>query len=383
MRCLLVIITFFALTISAHATFHLIQIEQVIGGVNGDTSAQAIQFRMRSSGENLVSQGRLVAFDAMGANPILVLDVAQNVPRGNTGSRVLIVSSNFVNTTTPVAAPDFVLSDLIPADYLAAGRLVWEDDFGTVYWSLSWGGTNYTGSNAGSTLNDNNGDFGPSFDGPLPSSDTNALAFIGSASAQSTANAADYTLTTGGATFVNNAGESFTLGEPPMPPPDVHDLAVIRLKAPKRINLTASRPSQTKRVVVQIQNRSPHAETLTNLTGLVTLEVESLGGVCTNFNAELTVGKPNVVPRVLKANGKLTVSFNVTFDCANDSLKGPGHEDYRYIAAVHHEAIDGNTDTDPSNDDCPRDPSGNDKGCGGKNPDRTLGADVLTDVTEK
>ena len=33
----------------AVATFHLMQIEQVIGGVNGDTSAQAIQLRMRAS----------------------------------------------------------------------------------------------------------------------------------------------------------------------------------------------------------------------------------------------------------------------------------------------------------------------------------------------
>ena len=30
----------------ADADFHLMQIEQVIGGVNGDTAAQAIQLRM-------------------------------------------------------------------------------------------------------------------------------------------------------------------------------------------------------------------------------------------------------------------------------------------------------------------------------------------------
>ncbi len=34
----------------AQATFHLMQIEQVIGGVNGDTTAQAIQLRMRFAG---------------------------------------------------------------------------------------------------------------------------------------------------------------------------------------------------------------------------------------------------------------------------------------------------------------------------------------------
>jgi hypothetical protein len=34
----------------AHATFHLMQVEQVIGGVGGYTSAQAIQLRMRLRG---------------------------------------------------------------------------------------------------------------------------------------------------------------------------------------------------------------------------------------------------------------------------------------------------------------------------------------------
>jgi hypothetical protein len=87
----------------------------------------------------------------------------------------------------------------------------------------------------------------------------------------------------------------------------------------------------------------------------------------------------------------------VTFDCANDPSKGPGHEDYRYVATVHHEAIDGNADTNPADDVCPRGPpiaaayniypgGGGvvaDKGCGGKTASGTLGADVLTDVVVK
>src|SRR2546427_10552005 len=56
----------------AHATFHLMQIEQVIGGVNGDITAQAIQLRMRATGENQVSQGRINVRDAAGLNPILI-----------------------------------------------------------------------------------------------------------------------------------------------------------------------------------------------------------------------------------------------------------------------------------------------------------------------
>jgi hypothetical protein len=75
-------------------------------------------------------------------------------------------------------------------------------------------------------------------------------------------------------------------------------------------------------------------------------------------------------------------------------MKGAGHEDLRYIARVHHEAIDGLPDGHPPDDVCPHDalPGGvdpfpddkiKDKGCGGKKPDGTLGADVLTDVVVK
>ena len=45
----------------AAVSFHFMQIEQVIGGVNGDPSAQAIQLRMRTCFQNQVQQARLVA----------------------------------------------------------------------------------------------------------------------------------------------------------------------------------------------------------------------------------------------------------------------------------------------------------------------------------
>ena len=47
----------------AFASFHLMKIEEAIGGVGGDTSQQAIQLRMRFGGQNLVgsAQARLSA----------------------------------------------------------------------------------------------------------------------------------------------------------------------------------------------------------------------------------------------------------------------------------------------------------------------------------
>ena len=94
---------------------------------------------------------------------------------------------------------------MIPASYLPAGRLTFEDNGGTIYWSLSWGGAAYTGSTTGSPLNDADGTYGPSFPGPLPWTSNRALLFDGAAGDLSTNNAADYIVTVGAATFTNNA----------------------------------------------------------------------------------------------------------------------------------------------------------------------------------
>ncbi len=162
--------------------------------------------------------------------------------------------------------------------------------------------------------------------------------------------------------------------------PLIHDLAIIKLKAPKNINLKGAEPSLTKFVKVQIQNRSPHNEVITNFNGLVTLVAESLSNECPNATVVLHPGPPNN-PKTLKPKKKMLVTFDVTWNCANDPLKGAGHEDFRYLATVHHEAIDGNPDTHPEDDGCPRAalPGGLDPNPDGKVKD-TGCAEVKTDV---
>src|SRR5438046_2330283 len=138
-RCLIALLGVFALQPAAHATFHLMQIEQLIGSVEGDTTAQAIQLRMRSLTEdqNLVSGAKLVVFDAAGQNPITVLDIASDVVNGSAGSRVLLVSPNFPSHTTPTTVPDFTIANLIPASSFAAGSLRFESCAGIIYSRLS------------------------------------------------------------------------------------------------------------------------------------------------------------------------------------------------------------------------------------------------------
>jgi len=211
---ILVALASFTLAFPAYATFHLMQIEQVIGGVNGDTSAQAIQLRMRFTGQDLITGTTIVAVDAAGNNPITILTIPSNVGIDAGGSRILITTASFANYEATPITSDFIMTNPIPASYLAAGRLSYQKptyQAGAALWSVSWGGASYTGPNTGTIDNDADGNFAPPFAGVLPSTSTVALLFNGVASAPSTNNAADYSVTAGTATFTNNAGASTTL----------------------------------------------------------------------------------------------------------------------------------------------------------------------------
>jgi hypothetical protein len=195
----------------AGATFHEMQIERVIGGVDGSTTVQAIQLRMRASFQDLVSNARLVVRDATGANPVLLIAFPTNVANSTAGDRVLAATAAFASATSPPLTPDFILTNPIPASYLPAGTLTYEDNIGTILWRLSWGGAGYTGPGTGALTNDADGNFAPPLAGPLPSSSGTALLFQFAASALSTNNSSDYALTTGSATFTNNARASGTI----------------------------------------------------------------------------------------------------------------------------------------------------------------------------
>jgi hypothetical protein len=210
---LLMMLIFCLSTSAVEGAFHFMQIEQIIGGVNGDTTAQAIQLRMRSAGQNVVSSAKVEVRDASGANPVVVENMTTNVANSQSGRRILLATSSFANYTNIPLVADFIM-DPIPASYLAAGQVRFMDNGSTIYWSLSWGGASFTGSTTGSTINDSDGNFGPPVDIALPSASLQALQFTGAANALSTNNFAQYALTAGAATFINNANTSFTLVAP-------------------------------------------------------------------------------------------------------------------------------------------------------------------------
>lgn len=213
---LIVIVCVHAMIVqSAYATFDFMQIQQVIGGVNGDTTAQAIQLRMRNVGQNFLNgAARLVAYDATGSNPIVITTFPSPNPVSGECREILVASDNFANVTTPSvdsAARDYGMDNLIPPSYLAAGSLTFEDASGfAIFWRISWGNGSYSGTTTGSITNDADGEFGPPFAGPLPSTNFEALEYIQSCPpGSSSSNDQDYGVTTGGAIFTNNAGDSF------------------------------------------------------------------------------------------------------------------------------------------------------------------------------
>src|SRR2546422_7342348 len=69
-----------------------------------------------------------------------------------------------------------------------------------------------------------------------------------------------------------------------------YDLAVVKLKAPKKIALSATITSKVGNFSVSIQNRGPQTEMIPNLAtlrNLVTVAVELFGTNCVSFAATL------------------------------------------------------------------------------------------------
>ncbi|MFN0152140.1 MAG: FlgD immunoglobulin-like domain containing protein [bacterium] len=210
---LLALVFVFHSATATHAAEHLMQIEQVIGGVEGDTTAQAIQLRMRFANQNVLAPARVVARDSLGNNPIVVCDLTATLPGSAAGSRVLLTTAAFNALTDVPAVADFAITTPIPASYLSAGSITFQRDDGLVlWWRLSWGGANYVGPCAGLLVgNFPDGNNCPPEPGPLPSAGVQTLLFPGLFSAQGTDNATDYIVTDSSSTWFNNAGAMFVL----------------------------------------------------------------------------------------------------------------------------------------------------------------------------
>jgi hypothetical protein len=245
--------------LAADADHHLMQIHKVLAGIDGFTEVQVIQLRARTPGQNFVADALLVASDAAGLNPVILATCDEDVLNGAGGARIVLATANLPNFTTPSVDPDFVLSNRIPDSYLPAGSLTWEDEVGTVWWRLCWGGASYTGPTSVNANNDPDGDCAPAWGGALPSS-TEALRFDGTFFAQGATNASDYSIAPGAATFTTNAGVNTTVFSPPSSA-DVRGSTLLRVIASP--NPFAS----TTRLAFHLAKRAPARFSVFDVTG--------------------------------------------------------------------------------------------------------------------
>jgi len=221
-RLALAAVIFAATALPSQGAFHFMEIEQIVGGLSGNASAQAIQLQLRNTGQNVLISTRLVARDSAGNNPVVLFDFTANGPSALNASRILIASPAFLTLMTGVLATDgvtafssdYTMAAVIPPSYLAGGKVTFENDTGTsVIWSIAFG--NYAGTNLGTTENDNDGNFGTPFASALPTNSRGllyrTLADVPGAGNKHTINSTEYALTSGNATVVNSAAKSFTV----------------------------------------------------------------------------------------------------------------------------------------------------------------------------
>ena len=200
---------------AALAAFHIMEVEQVIGGVGSDPNAQAVTLRMRALNQNqVIGFAQVVVRDAAGLNPVtLSTFTGGSTPADpNSCKSILLATPGMAGKTTGGFAPDFPMQP-IPVGYKAAGSLTFESaGGGTTWWRVSWGGASYTGANtvlAGT--NDTDGNTAPPFAGPLPSTGVQALKFSPGCGTLSVSNATDYAAISTGVSLVKNSGATFAV----------------------------------------------------------------------------------------------------------------------------------------------------------------------------
>ncbi len=148
------------------ANFHFMKVNEVLTGVNGDTTIQFVELQM-DAGQNFVSGHSLVSKNATGT-VTATYTFPSNVSSGAAQAKILLATQAFANLG--IVTPDFIL----PANFLnpTAGQVSFADGVyaaGTVsYGAYTGTGTNGTtiqsNSNADNksltrvsdTLNDNN-----------------------------------------------------------------------------------------------------------------------------------------------------------------------------------------------------------------------------------
>ncbi len=112
-----------ALPTPAHATFHFIEINKILTSYNGDATIQAVELRMMSGGQNLVSGVSIRSYDAAGVLMATHGTFGGNLPVGGavTDRKVLCATANFAAQFG--ITPDLTIASGLP---LGTGQVSFE-----------------------------------------------------------------------------------------------------------------------------------------------------------------------------------------------------------------------------------------------------------------
>ena len=102
-------------------TFHIANISKIMCGFNGDSTIQAVEIKMTTGGQNLVSAMQIVIYNGSGTLVATLGTFPANVPNGLGGDNILCATAKF--QTTFGIIPDLVITPGIP---VTSGQVVYE-----------------------------------------------------------------------------------------------------------------------------------------------------------------------------------------------------------------------------------------------------------------
>jgi len=105
--------------VPGQAVYHFANIDEIMSGVGGDSTAQYVEIRMLSAAQGSVAHSRLTAFSCNGSTHAILLEVPNDVCPANTNGRWTMGTASWAAATG--VAPDFIFAADVNVELTATG----------------------------------------------------------------------------------------------------------------------------------------------------------------------------------------------------------------------------------------------------------------------
>src|SRR2546422_1920503 len=82
-----------------HAVYHIANIDEIMSGMGGDSSAQYVEIRMLFGGQGSVAHSRLTAFSCDGGTHSILLEAPDDVCPANSNGRWTMGTTSWATAT--------------------------------------------------------------------------------------------------------------------------------------------------------------------------------------------------------------------------------------------------------------------------------------------